>query len=508
MRKILSFILMVVSISIISAETFKGIIKYDSKRGLPAEEVEYTGKILNASEDDLQVEKRWITRVSAELDSVKLEQMFERDRLHIQSIQDSLDMFKNIDEKLGKPFENSVQRQYVDYLASLANEKDRESITKDAAKGKISKKLGKYLYEIIPGISRRLEESRYQFDRDLATDWSYKLRLSNCPRYHEITTTYVDTIENPYYLDKMHEFNWKKDIFEKSYSNISDYRVDNYYVNKVTGSNGWDWYSESNLKEKEESYPISVRYYYDPEHPAYRFVFDPWMKNPKVYDAKGNLVRVMYPDFELYKQYFDANSDHPEFSLIARIAYAENEYDIQSADNKTTHYIKNQLGLEKLTASEQKRQDKSAKQMAKAAEGYVRDQMKYGKHSRKGRAASQKHAASFLGAMLGSGSGYYSNEGASWLSQIENDYWRFFQDKDPYKIERIDATTFKVTYADANCNPTIEIIYKYVQTKPYEAKAQVSVKKLFNGPASEYKSLPVKYSPWPLPCADRPQNNE
>ena len=128
------------------------------------------------------------------------------------------------------------------------------------------------------------------------------MRLSNCPRYHEITTTYVDTIENPYYLDKMHEFNWKKDIFEKSYSNISDYRVDNYYVNKVTGSNGWDWYSESNLKEKEESYPISVRYYYDPEHPAYRFVFDPWMNNPKVYDAKGNLVRVMYPDFELYKQ--------------------------------------------------------------------------------------------------------------------------------------------------------------------------------------------------------------
>lgn len=97
MRKILSFILMVVSISIISAETFKGIIKYDSKRGLPAEEVEYTGKILYASEDDLQVEKRWITRVSAELDSVKLDQMFERDRLHIQNIQDSLDMFKNID---------------------------------------------------------------------------------------------------------------------------------------------------------------------------------------------------------------------------------------------------------------------------------------------------------------------------------------------------------------------------------------------------------------------------
>lgn len=143
--------------------------------------------------------------------------------------------------------------------------------------------------------------------------------------------------------------------------------------------------------------------------------------------------------------------------------------------------------------------------MAKAAEGYFRDQMKYGKHSRKGKAASQKHAASFLGAMLGSGSVYYSNEGASWLSQIENDYWRFFQDKDPYKIERIDATTFKVTYADANCNPT-EIIYKYVQTEPYEAKAQISVNKLFSGPASEYKSLPGDY--WPLPCADRQQNNE
>lgn len=506
MRKILSIILMVVSISIVSAETFKGIIKYDSRRGITAEEIEYTGRILYSCGKDLQVEKRWVVMPTTELDSVKLGQMFERDRLHIQSIQDSLDMYKCLGEKLGKPFENTMQRQYVDYLASLANEKDRESIAKDAAKGKISKKLGNYLYEIIRDVSRRLRKFRYQFDRDLATDWNYEIRRTNCPRYHEITTTYVDTIENPYCLDKMHEFNWKKDIFKSSYSNIPDYKVRNYYVDKVTRSNGWDWYSESNLKEKEESYPINVRYHYDPDHPEYRFVFDPWMKNPKVYDAKGNLVRVMYPDFDLYKQFFDANSDHPEFTLIARIAYAENEYDIQSADSKTNHYIKNQLGLEDLTATEQKQQDKSAKQMAKAAEGYFRDQMKYGKHSRKGKAASQKHAASFLGAMLGSGSVYYSNEGASWLSQIENDYWRFFQDKDPYKIERIDATTFKVTYADANCNPTIEIIYKYVQTEPYEAKAQISVNKLFSGPASEYKSLPGDY--WPLPCADRQQNNE
>lgn len=506
MRKILSIILMVVSISIVSAETFKGIIKYDSRRGITAEEIEYTGRILYSCGKDLQVEKRWVVMPTTELDSVKLGQMFERDRLHIQSIQDSLDMYKCLGEKLGKPFENTMQRQYVDYLASLANEKDRESIAKDAAKGKISKKLGNYLYEIIRDVSRRLRKFRYQFDRDLATDWNYEIRRTNCPRYHEITTTYVDTIENPYCLDKMHEFNWKKDIFKSSYSNIPNYKVRNYYVDKVTRSNGWDWYSESNLKEKEESYPINVRYHYDPDHPEYRFVFDPWMKNPKVYDAKGNLVRVMYPDFDLYKQFFDANSDHPEFTLIARIAYAENEYDIQSADSKTNHYIKNQLGLEDLTATEQKQQDKSAKQMAKAAEGYFRDQMKYGKHSRKGKAASQKHAASFLGAMLGSGSVYYSNEGASWLSQIENDYWRFFQDKDPYKIERIDATTFKVTYADANCNPTIEIIYKYVQTEPYEAKAQISVNKLFSGPASEYKSLPGDY--WPLPCADRQQNNE
>lgn len=506
MRKILSFILMVVSISIISAETFKGIIKYDSRRGLPAEEVEYTPEVLSSCEKGLQVRKRWITRTRTELDSMKLARMLERDRLHIQSIQDSLDIFKNIDEKLGKPFENPVQRKYVDYLASLTNEKDRESIAKDAAKGKISKKLGKYLDTLIPRISRQLRESRDQLDRDLNTDWSYKIQFSNCPRYHEITTTYVDTIENPHYLDKMHEFKWKEDIFEKSYSNIEDYSLVRYYENKVTHSDGWNWYSREKLEEKEESYPIGVRYSYDPEHPQYRFVFEYPHEYPQVYDAKGNLVRVMFPEYQLYKQYFDANSDHPEFSLIARIAYAENEYDIQSAGNKITHYIKNQLGLENLTASEQKQQDKSAKQMAKAAEGYVRDQMKYGKHSRKGRAASQKHAASFLGAMLGSGSGYYSNEGASWLSQIENDYWRFFQDKDPYKIERIDATTFKVTYADANCNPTIEIIYKYVQTEPYEAKAQISVNKLFSGPASEYKSLPGDY--WPLPCADRPQNNE
>ena len=502
----MSILLMVVSISTISAETFKGIIKYDSLRGLTNEEMEYTEGFLSACKDDLQVEKRWITRARTELDSAKLIQMFKNDSLHIQSMQDSLDIFKQLDEKLGKPFENSLQRKYFDYLIGRANDKDRESIAKEAAKGKISKKLGKYLYEVIPEISERLQVDRILYDRELTKDWRYEIQLSNCPRYQEITTTYIDTIENPYYLDKQHEFTWKKDLFKRSYSNIPTYSLVTYYINKVTNSDGWDWYSESKLKEREESYPIGIRYSYDSEHPEYRFVFDYLGRNPQVYDSKGNLIRVMYPDFRLYKQFFDANSDHPEFSLIARIAYADNEYGIQDTDNKTTHYVKNQFGLDKLTAYQQKQQDKSAKQMANAAAGYVRDQMKYGEHSRKGKAASQKHALSFLGAMLGSGSGYYSNEGALWLRQIENDYWQFFQDKDPYKIERINATTFKVTYADANCNPTIEIIYNYVQTEPYTAKAQISVKKLFNGPASEYKSIPGDY--WPLPCADRKQNNE
>ena len=128
MRRIFSIILMVVSISIISAETFKGIIKYDSRRGIPAEEMEYTKRILYSCENDLQVEKRWIVIPTTELDSIKLGQMFERDRLYVQSLQDSLDMYKSLGERLGKPFENSGQLQYVEYLASLANEKDRESI--------------------------------------------------------------------------------------------------------------------------------------------------------------------------------------------------------------------------------------------------------------------------------------------------------------------------------------------------------------------------------------------
>lgn len=396
--------------------------------------MEYTAGILHECNDNLQVEKRWITRAIVELDSIKLVQMFNHDRQHIQSIQDSLAIFKQLDEKLGKSFGNALQRQYIDYLSGSANEKDRKSIAKEAAKGKISKKLGKYLNKVILELSERLQTGCILYNRELNNDWRHEIQYSDSPRYHEITTTYVDTIENPYYLDKMHEFKWKEGVFKESYSNMPRYSLAKYYIDKVTESDGWNWFSEEKLKEKEESYPIGIQYSYDPEHPEYRFVIDYMKKNPQVYDTKGNLVRVMYPDFQLYKQYFDANSDHPEFSLIARIAYAENEYGIQEADNKTTHYVKNQLGLEKLTANQKKQQDISAKQMAKAAEGYISDQMKYGKHSRKGKAASQKHALSFLGAMLGSGSGYYSDEGASWLRQIENDYWQFFQDKDPYKI--------------------------------------------------------------------------
>ncbi|MDE7347316.1 MAG: hypothetical protein K2N48_11350 [Muribaculaceae bacterium] len=442
----------------------QGLIKYDHRSELPASVMVFTD-VYPSSEisdwkEDPQYNNKWriVNRYIPNPSAYKKlqEDSIAAYKQRMEAAESMLNINNQLLELLGKPFQNEIQKVYVNELlnqiAPVAGN-DAKSISKDMEKNKVSKKLKDYLERMRYGVLTRPYKIAVRDYNSISTDWEgfYRSRGKKTPPM--IYVVYNDTVENPYY----------------------------YSSDAMIYGDGWDWYNKDNLKSHQETYPISISYGYDPAHPEYRF------KENYVFDNNGNLVRVLLPNYRIWYQDFNVHSDNPVFTLLARKAYEDNEYEIKSDDSQTNHYVKNQLGLEELTAAEKKEQDKRANAIASSILGSVRDDMKYGRNSKKGRAQQNKHAANLFGAIAGGSNTYYSSRGAGWLSQIENDYWNFFRDIPPYKFERIDETTIKVIYADSNGKPTIEIIYKYTQNKPYNVVEEVSVNKLFNGPASKYK---------------------
>lgn len=240
---------------------------------------------------------------------------------------------------------------------------------------------------------------------------------------------------------------------------------------------GWEWYDPEDYSDREDcevSYPHYVMYTRYKSHPQYRII------DNKAFDSNGNLVCVITIDPNEIKDLtysFNETVDGSIARQMCVLAYKNNDYDIQSKGQKINHYIKTQLGLEKLTKAELDRQERSAQAIANAMLGSARDKRRYGEHSKKGRAAQNKHAATFFGAMINAAGSYYSSEGADWITQVKSDYQKYFIDQPPYICERVDETSFKLIYADKYANPTYEVICTYVQTEPYEVSINTKVKK-------------------------------
>lgn len=463
MNRLLCLTLVFISVSML-ADIKQGLIKYDQRSDLPSSVMVFTDVYpyseISDWKDDPQYSNKWRI-VNRYIPNPNAYKKLQKDSIAAYKRRmDAAESMLNINDQLlgllGKPFQNEIQKVYVNELlkqiAPLAGN-DAKSISKDMDKNKVSKKLKYYLEQMRSSVLTRPYNLAVRDYKEISTDWKgfYKSRGKKIPPM--IYVVYNDTVENPYY----------------------------YTPDAMIYADGWEWYDKNNLKSQQESYPISLTYEYDPSHPEYRFLGN------YVFDNNGNLIRVLLPNYEILGRDFNVHSDNPIFTLLARKAYEENEYEIKSDDPQTNHYVKNQLGLEELTAAEKKEQDKRANAIANSILRSVKDDMKYDKNSKKGRAQQNKHAANLFGAIAGGSNTYYSSKGAGWLSQIEKDYWWFFRDIPPYKFERIDDTSIKVIYADSDGNPTIEIIYNYHQNGPYGAVKEVTVNKLFDGPASKYR---------------------
>lgn len=481
-----------------SASGTNGVVKFDRQTGRGAERVRFGAILMREWSKDPQFENKWRLKRTVALnpndepfrekmkaDSIKA---YERRALALKRRYND---YSDLLNRLGKPFESDRQKQLAKNLMHrVRDEKDKKNIEKDYNAGKVSKKLKDYIKKRQPVAQWLYEKAKgeYELIRD---DWNafYRSKGMDIPGLSYVV--YTDTIENPYSFDYMYKLLW----MAVKGGEIENYFLEDgllktrerYLTDKIRNCDGWEWLAGvdgADFETKSESYPRHVEYEYLPSHPQYGFKgFDniPGVFHDGfVFDENGKLLRVTFPECGI-----DVNSKMFNAFLIA--AYNANEMDIKSAGAQANHYVKTQLGLEKMTAAEVKKRDQAAEALGKAMFGSMRDEAKYGRYSKKGRKAQAKHGANMFGALLGAaGSGYYSDAGGSWIDQVREDYFPFLR-LEPYDIERLDDTSFKVTYADANCNPTFEMMLKYSSSKPYEVSRQMSVKKLFNGPAAKYK---------------------
>lgn len=134
------------------------------------------------------------------------------------------------------------------------------------------------------------------------------------------------------------------------------------------------------------------------------------------------------------------------------------------------------LGLDKLTGKARAQADKAGEEMAKAYGQAIKDDMRYG-NSKKGKAAAQKNAANFFGAMLSAAAANHDDAGSGWFSQIKNDYWDILK-LGPYRMERINDTCIKYIYVNKEMKPIIEMIVDYKTDSPYEVKRTIVTKRI------------------------------
>lgn len=345
------------------------------------------------------------------------------------------------------------------------NEKDCQSIEKDLSKGLIPKKLKNH----------------------------YKIHGYNCSKKIDSLSNFAN---NSYPKSLYQELGWDDWVApqEKYYDTIPNPVLAEVSERKI--SNGWEWLGKEGYEEVSDSYPYSVRYLKYSNHPEYKVCeIDIYTSGKIVYSQNGELFYVSgigiqdgVREGDIYRNYLGRNASDIG-RQFACLAYEQNAYDIKSQSAKINHYIKNQLGLEEMTAAEKKQMDRNANAMASAMLGHAMSQMQHG-NSQKGQRQQRKYAGKFMGALVGGSNSYYSSEGSSWFNQIEEDIWGLLSNDGlirPLKATRLDGKTFVYYYGNKNGEILYNIIYRFQGTKPFEYKFTAKVEKY--RPHSEQKSF-------------------
>lgn len=405
-------------------------------------------------------------------DSKRLNDSLQNLKRRYEAIETVLPTLVSLRERLGKNIESDIDITNIEGLLKRYDfGKDKESILKDLGKGKISKKikdnLDLYIIEI-KNLQKEVTKS-YNYLRE-----NKEAIIKDNQRKGKYSITLVDTIPNLNNIIVL-ELLYRQDVGvsqREFWNEASKFynpewgKAVKEYANKPFGKDYVSVY-----------YPCEAEYYEFDDYPGYAFIEFDYLDNIPgqalaVFDPKnGNLVAIAnYPPSAIDSQDFDIGGVIG--NEILRIAYEEDEYDIQSASKDVQHYVKVQAGMEKLTKAEEQQQDRAAQMVADALLGGSRDNAIYG-NTRKGRQQQQKHAKNFFMG-LASAELKGTGEGSRWIEQVKKDYNEYFFNKGPLFVKRVSPTSIVALYTDDVLSCGFYLLFEFENNGPFRIKRKVT----------------------------------
>lgn len=221
----------------------------------------------------------------------------------------------------------------------------------------------------------------------------------------------------------------------------------------------WEWALSDELIFHEQSYPKPLKYHYFKNHPEFAVSDNNDYARRFIYNRDGQLARVVYMTV---KDAVTESSNHDPMTFFYRMAWNANAHNVHSESAAVKHAIKVRAGLEGKTAAEKRQDARKDKAFNDALKSSLSARMKYGDSWRTD-AIERKAVKKYLNTPGGFA---YPEASLNWFRQIEKDYSNALLH--PFRVERLDDITFKVTYVDDNYNSTFEGIYRCELLKPFE----------------------------------------
>lgn len=359
------------------------------------------------------------------------------------------------------------QREFVGMLlenikSNNNSVKDAQDIEKKLGKGKLSDKAKPYIQEYYRESGKLKQNVKEKMARLQALNKEkgvVECMLISYPekQIERRMVSFRDTVLNLSWRPWVH-VNGKKAAVNSD-DEFNPFKTA--YDDEKKIKRNWEWALNEKNPEASEQFPVSVDYSYSDKHPDLRIVSPHGTldRDVAIYDKKGNLVAI-----PLFSASFLTMGDENLAKNILAYAYRNNELDIKNCSAHAQHYVKVQSGIEQLTAKEKQASERASTALANALLNSMKADMKYGKNSRKAKAAGRKNAGKAVGALL-SNSDFYDDSGYRWISQVKSNYNDLL--KRPYKTERISDTAFRTVYVGKDGKGLFEIITEYKPTKPY-----------------------------------------
>lgn len=406
--------------------------------------------------EDIDFEACYIFEPRKVVDKAKLDAMLADSLAHAReqlttskNVVDSMNALMNL---RGKQIPSEYMPIATRILQKMQRswDKDAKKVAADLEKGKLNKAAGNTITKI---------SNKYYQE---AVKWNKIIERAN-----SIGSARVFNIKDEPYLiviDTLENQNGR----EWLYRNTDYYRIEDH--DRAVVNSGWEWIDKEHGSEA--------------HYPTYASIYE---SHPEFYVKESGQL-VFNKDGELLFVLASGRSGAPSRGELIKTMYDADAYGIKKEGAAVRHKIMVSAGLEKMTAAEKARSDRSTKAFLGAL-GAVdranRTTRRYGSSSTK----SFNAQINALNALSKAGGGKKSaaeskaeSVANAWTAQIDKDWNDRFDHA--YKMTRVSPTSIRYLYVDKDGVPTHALLHTWKATGKFEAKWSVKLELL-----NETKSL-------------------